>query len=51
MHTTVKDGQYLENEIHKEIHKLKYFLGKADKLIRIKDYTKMEIAKRRAGKS
>ena len=45
------DGeQQLEKEIDKEIHKLKYFLDETDKLIKLRDYTEMDIANRRAEK-
>ena len=43
-----EDEQRLEDEIQKEINKLKYFLEKTDDLIQIKDYTEMEIVTKRA---
>ena len=45
-----EDEQQLEKEIHKEIHKLKYFLDETEELIRLRDYTEMDIANRRAEK-
>ena len=45
-----EDEQQLEKEIHKEIHKVKYFLDETDELIRLRDYTEMDIANRRAEK-
>ena len=45
-----EDEQQLEKEIDKEIHKLKYFLDKMDELIKLRDYTEMDIANRRAEK-
>ena len=45
-----EDEQQLEKEIDKEIHKLKYFLDKMDELIKLRDYTEMDIAYRRAEK-
>ena len=44
------DEQQLEKEIDKEIHKLKYFLDETDELIKLRDYTEMDIANRRAEK-
>ena len=44
------DDKQLEKEIDKEIHKLKYFLDETDELIKLRDYTEMDIANRRAGK-
>ena len=44
------DKQQLEKEIDKEIHKLKYFLDETDKLIKLRDFTEMDIANRRAEK-
>ena len=46
-----EDEQQLEKEIDKEIHKLKYFLDETDELIRLRDYTEMDIANRRAEKT
>ena len=45
-----QDEQQLEREIDKEIHKLKYFLDETDELIKLRDYTEMDIANRRAEK-
>jgi len=45
-----EDEQRLEKEIDKEIQKLRYILNETDDLIQQKDYTEMEIAKRRAEK-
>ena len=45
-----ENEQQLEKEIDKEIHKLKYFLDQTDELIKLRDYTEMDIANRRAGK-
>ena len=45
-----EDEQRLEDEIQKEINKLKYFLEETDDLIQIKDYTEMEIVTKRAEK-
>ena len=45
-----ENEQRLEKEIDKEIHKLKFFLDKTDELIKLRDYTEMDIANRRAGK-
>ena len=45
-----EDEQQLEKEIDKEIHKLKYFLDETDELIKLRDYTEMDIANRRAEK-
>ena len=45
-----EDEQRLEKEIDKEIQKLRYILNETDDLIQLKDYTEMEIAKRRAEK-
>ena len=42
--------QQLEKEIDKEKQKLKYFLDKTDKLIKLRDYTEMDIANRRVEK-
>ena len=44
------DEQQLAKEIHKEIHKLKYFLDETDELIKLTDYTEIDIANRRAEK-
>ena len=44
------DEQQLEKEIEKEIHKLKYFLDETDELIKLRDFTEMDIANRRAEK-
>ena len=46
------DEQQLEKEIEKEIHKhkLKYFLDEMDEIIKVRDYTEMDIANRRAEK-
>ena len=46
-----EDEQQLEKEIDKEIHKLKYFLDETDELIKLRDYTEMDIANRRAGEN
>ena len=43
-----EDEQRLEDEIQKEMNKLKYFLEETDDLIQIKDYTEMEIVTKRA---
>ena len=40
----------LEDEINKEISKLKYFLEEADELIERKDYDEMEILDKQTGK-
>ena len=45
-----EDEQQLEKKIDKEIHKLKYFLDETDELIKLRDYTEMDIANRRAEK-
>ncbi len=45
-----KDEKKFEDEITKEISKLKYFLEEADELIQNKDYAKMDILDKRAGK-
>ena len=45
-----EDKQHLDDEIQKEITKLKYFLEETDDLIQIKDYTEMEIVTKRAEK-
>ena len=45
-----EDEQRLEDEIQKEINKLKYFLEETDDLIQIKDYTEMEIVTKRPEK-
>ena len=45
-----EDEQKLEKEIDKEIHKLKSFLVETDELIKLRDYTEMNIANRRAEK-
>ena len=45
-----EEEQQLEKEIHKEIHKLEYFLDETDELIKLRDYTEMDIANRRAEK-
>ena len=45
-----EDEQQLEKEIGKEIHILKYFLDKTDELIKLRDYTEMDIANRREEK-
>ena len=45
-----EDEQQLEKEIDKEIHKFKYFLDETDELIKLRDYTEMDIANRRAEK-
>ena len=45
-----EDEQHLDKEIHKEIHKLKYFLDETDEPIRLRVYTEMDIANRRAEK-
>ena len=50
MRHSCDDEQQLEKEIDKEIHKLKYFLDETDELIKLRDYTEMDIANRRAGK-
>ena len=42
--------QQLEKEIDKEKQKLKYFLDKTDKPIKLRDYTEMDIANRRVEK-
>ena len=44
------DEQQLEKEIDMEILKLKYFLDETDELIKLRDYTEMDIANRRAEK-
>ena len=44
------DKQHLEKEIDKEKQKLKYFLDETDKLIKLRDYTEMDIANRRVEK-
>ena len=44
------DEQQLEKEIDKEILKLKYFLDETDELIKLRDYTEMDIANGRAEK-
>ena len=46
------DNEYkqLEKEINKEKQKLKYFLDETDKLIKLRDYTEMDIANRRVEK-
>ena len=48
--TVVRTNKKLEKEIHKEKHKLNYFLDETDELIKLRDYTKMDIAKRLAEK-
>ena len=40
-----EDEQQLEKEIDKEIRKLKYFLDETDELIKLRDYTEMDIAR------
>ena len=45
-----EDEKRLEDEINKEISKLKYFLEEADELIERKDYDEMEILDKRTGK-
>ena len=45
-----EDEQQLEKEIDKEIHKLKYFLDETDELIKLRDYTEMDIANRQVEK-
>ena len=45
-----EDEKKLEDEIGKEISKLKYFLDEANELIERKDYDEMEILEKRAGK-
>ena len=44
------DEQLLEKEIHKKIHKLDNFLDEKSELIKLRDYTEMDIAKRQAEK-
>ena len=44
------DKQHLEKEIDKEKQKIKYFLDETDKLIKLRDYTEMDIANRRVEK-
>ena len=39
-----------EQQLEKEIQKLKYFLDETDELINLRDYTEMDIANRRAEK-
>ena len=39
-----------EQQLEKEIHKLKYFLDETDELIKLRDYTEMDIANRREEK-
>ena len=41
-----EDEQQLEKEIHKKIHKLKYFLNETEELIKLRDYTEIDIANR-----
>ena len=48
--TVVRTNKKLEKEIHKEKHKLNYFLDETDELIKLRDYTEMDIAKRLAEK-
>ena len=45
-----EDEQKLEKEIDKEIQKLKSFLDETDELIKLRDYTEMDITNRRAEK-
>ena len=45
-----EDEQTLEKEIDKEIHTLKSFLDETDELIKLRDYTEMDITNRRAEK-
>ena len=48
--TVVRTNKKLEKEIHKEKHKLNYFLDETDELIKLRDHTEMDIAKRLAEK-
>ena len=41
-----EDKQQQKKEIDKETHKLKYFLDETDELIKLRDYTEIDIAKR-----
>ena len=41
-----EDEQQLEKEIDKKIHKLKYFLNETEELIKLRDYTEIDIANR-----
>ena len=45
-----EDEKKFEDEINKEISKLKYFLEEADELIENRDYAEMDILDKRAGK-
>jgi hypothetical protein len=45
-----EDEKKFEDEINKEISKLKYFLEEADDLIENRDYAEMDILDKRAGK-
>ena len=45
-----REDERLQDEIQKEINKLKYFLEETDDLIQIKDYTETEIVTKRAEK-
>ncbi len=45
-----EDEKKFEDEITKEISKLKYFLEEADELIQNKDYAEMDILDKRASK-
>ena len=49
-YTRHKCGELLEKEIHKEIHKLDNFLDEKSELIKLRDYTEMDIAKSQAEK-
>ena len=45
-----EDEKKFEDEINREISKLKYFLEEADELIENRDYAEMDILDKRAGK-